>query len=248
VGVGELCSSCAAPLTGAYCATCGQPRFAGRLTLRSFGADVLRRVFRFDRAFAVTVWRMLREPGRLVPDYLEGRRAGYLDPIHYLVSCVFVQLLVVSFTRLVAPALGRTSAYGWLGQLGGVLALKVLTIFWMGTLWRLMFRPRRYNLAEIYVFAIYAFATSGLLCALPPLLDLAVPYPLGSDPLLVLTVMLSVEVVYLSYATWKLSGLPAWESAVRVTLVLGAGYALLIALMGPEQVAGVLLPAQRIER
>ncbi|HLK71219.1 MAG TPA: hypothetical protein VKT19_04645 [Steroidobacteraceae bacterium] len=31
-------------------------------------------------------------------------------------------------------------AFGWLwlGRLNGVLALKILTIFWMGTLWRVM--------------------------------------------------------------------------------------------------------------
>jgi|SRR5579862_4044721 len=237
----QHCSNCGAALTGEYCAACGQRRLA-RLTLGSFAADVVRRVFRFDQALAVTVWRMLREPGRLVNDYLLGRRSGYLDPLHYLFSGVFVQVAVTAFTRLVAPALGRTSAYGWLGQLGGVVAFQALAILWMGTVWRLMFRPRRYNLAEIYVFAIYTFTTTGLLWTLLPLADLAVPYPLGADPGTVLLVTAGVEVGYLSYAVWRFSGLAPWQSVVRVTLVLGTGYALLVALLGPQYLARLLLP------
>src|SRR5580700_5848074 len=77
------CSNCGAALTGEFCAACGQRRLE-RLTLGGFATDVVRRVFRFDKALAVTVWRMLREPGRLVNDYLAGRRSGYLDPLHYL--------------------------------------------------------------------------------------------------------------------------------------------------------------------
>ena len=53
------------------------------MTVGTFVGDVARRVFRFDKALAVTFWRMLREPGQLVQDYLAGRRQRYLDPIQY---------------------------------------------------------------------------------------------------------------------------------------------------------------------
>src|ERR1700689_5756381 len=95
----QYCSSCGAGLMGEYSAGCGQRRLAGRRTLPQLASEVGRRVLRFDKAFALTMWRMLREPGRLVPDYLAGRRAGYLDPIQYLLSCVFVQLAVTGFTH-----------------------------------------------------------------------------------------------------------------------------------------------------
>jgi hypothetical protein len=238
----QYCSSCGAALTGEYCAACGQRRLAGRLTLPQLASEVGRRVLRFDKAFALTVWRMLREPGRLVPDYLAGRRAGYLDPIQYLLSCVFVQLAVTGFTHWAAPAWQRDSALRWLGQLGGVAAIKVFTIFLMGALWRVLFRPLRYNLAEIYVFAMYAFGTTGLLWALLPLADLAVPYPLGASAVTVLAVTLAVEVLYMTYAIWQFSALPLWQCGARVLLVLLAGYALLIGVLGAQPVAHLLLP------
>jgi hypothetical protein len=236
------CSNCGAALTGEYCAACGQRRLASRLTLGGFAMDIVRRVFRFDRAFAVTVWRMLREPGRLVPDYLAGRRAGYLEPIQYLISCVFVQFVVSTLTERVAPAVGRISAYGWLGRLSGVVAVKVLMIFWLATLWRLMFRATRYNLAEIYVFAMYAFGTLAVLWAVPPLIDLMVPYPLGADAMTVLLVTLAIEVSYLTYAIWQFSNIPLWICAFRVTVVLVVADALLAWLFGADYLAHLLLP------
>jgi Protein of unknown function (DUF3667) len=238
----QRCSNCGTALTGEYCAACGQRRLAGRLTLASLATEVVRRVFRFDRAFAVTVWRMLREPGRLVPDYLAGRRAGYLEPIQYLISSVFVQFLVATLTERLAPAVGRASAYGWLGRLSGVLAIKVLMIFWMATLWRLMFRSTRYNLAEIYVFAMYAFGTLGLLWTVPPLVDLTLPYQLGADPVIVLLVTFAIEVSYLTYAVWQFGNIPVWICGFRVAVVLVVGDALLTWVAGPDYLAHLLLP------
>jgi hypothetical protein len=238
----EHCSSCGALLSGEYCAACGQRRLAGRLTLLSFLSDVLKRVLRLDHAFVVTFWRMLREPGRLVPDYLEGRRAGYLDPFQYFFSSVFVQVVVSALTHWLAPAVNRVSAFGWLGQLGGVVAIKLLNVFWMGTLWRLFYRQLRYNLAEIYIFGMYAFGTTGLLWAALPLVDLAIPYPLGADAVTVLWVTLGIELLYMTYAIWQFSGLALWRCVGRVLVVLIAGYALLIGVFGAEPIAHLLLP------
>lgn len=113
-----------------------------------------------------------------------------------------------------------------------MVAFQALAILWMGTVWRLMFRPG----------AITSPRASGLLWALLPLADLAMPYPLGADPSTVLLVTAGIEVSYLSYAVWRFSGLALCQSVVRVTLVLGAGYALLVALLGPEYLARLLLP------
>jgi hypothetical protein len=238
----EHCRSCGALLSGEYCAACGQRRLASRLTLGSFLGDVLKRVFRLDREFAITFFRMLREPGRLVPDYLAGRRAGYLDPFQYFFSSVFVQLVVSALTHWLAPAVNRASAFGWLGQLGGVVAIKLLNVFWLGMLWRLFYRQVRYNLAEIYVFGMYAFGTTGILWAALPLIDLAIPYPLGADAVTVLWVTLGIEVLYMTYAIWQFSGLALWRCVGRVVVVLIAGYALLIGVFGAGPIAHLLLP------
>lgn len=235
------CPGCGAQLLGEFCHACGQ-RLEGRVTVAAFTADVARRVFRFDKAFAVTFWQMLRAPGRLVQDYLAGRRQGYLDPIQYFISSVFVQVCVAALTRQFAPLLNRMSAVNWLESLTGVVAVRILIIFWMGGLWRLLFRPIRYNLGEVYVFAAYGFATTGLLWALLPVIDLIVPYPLGANSLLVATVSAVIEAAYLTYAVRRFSELPLGTCLFRVTTVLALGYLLLAGIVGLERTAHWLLP------
>ena len=221
---------------------CGQRRIDERLTVRAFVEEVARRVFRLDRVFAHTIWGMLRSPGTLVADYLEGRRGQILDPLHFFISCAFVQIAIGAAIREVAPLVFRASALGWLQQLGGVVALKIMIIFWMGGIWRLFFRQIKYNLAEIFVFATYLFGTTGLLWALLPIIDLIVPRPLGANPYVVSSITIGVEIVYATWAVTQFSQLPWWRSALRVSFVLGVGYGLLTALVGLERAVALLIP------
>ena len=238
----EACRNCGAQLAGEFCHSCGQHRSAVPLTLKAFGGEVVRRVFRFDKAFAVTIWRMLREPGQLVSDYLSGRRSGYLDPIQYFISSVFVQFVIAALVRALAPLMDRLSATAWLGQLGGIVAVKVLTVFWMGTLWRVLFWQGGYALAEIYVFAMYAFGTTGLLWALLPVIDLLVPLPLGASDYTVASVTFAVEVGYMSYAIYRFSHLSLTGYVLRVSVVMVVGYILLASIVGRERMINLLLP------
>jgi Protein of unknown function (DUF3667) len=237
----ERCANCATPLLGTYCHACGQRRLE-RLTLREFLEDVLRRVFRFDKALAQTFWRMLKGPGALAADYLEGRRRGILDPLHFFISSVFIQFMIAALTRAAAPLVDRTSALAWVERIGGIVAVKILIIFWMASIWRLLFRAVRYNLAEVYVFATYVYATIGLLWALVPLVDLVVPVPLGVNDLAVTSATMAIEVAYVSYAVRGFARLPLWLSVLRVTVVLAIGYTLLGLLIGAEDVLKLLLP------
>ena len=168
----------------------------GRLTLRELIGDIARRVFRYDKALLHTFRRAVSAPGVLAEDYLAGRRRGILDPVHYYVSSVFVQFLVVVMTRSLAPLMDRMSALNWLGVIGGIVATRIIIVFVVGALWQGLFRPKRHNLAETYVFALYAFATIGMLWALLPLLDLILPAALGESPQVVAVVCIALEAGY----------------------------------------------------
>lgn len=238
----DTCPNCNTPLIGEFCHVCGQRRLPGRLTLRVLLDDVGRRIFRLDRMFALTFWHMLRRPGQVVMDHLGGRRRHALDPLHYFISSVFVQFVIAAITRIVAPLAADQTGTEWIGRLGGIVGVKILIIFWMASIWRLLFRQIRWNLAEIYVFAIYAFATITLLWSAVPLVDLLLPVSFGSSPVAVSSVMFAIELAYTAYAVQQFSGLTIGQSATRVGIVLTLGYAVLVGMVGFEGAAVLLLP------
>ena len=152
----------------------------------------------------------------LVNDYLAGRRARMLDPLQYFISSVFIQIIVSGVTTAVAPLLNRESAESWLGQLGGMVAIKILFILWAGTLWRTLFRSRRFGLGEIYVFTTYAMATTGVLWSLLPIADLLIPVVLARSEMWVAAITLGIEVIYLTYAVRDSTERPVWQVLLGV--------------------------------
>ena len=236
------CPNCDAVLIGAYCHECGQKRLASRLTAREFFGDILRRVFRYDKALLHTFSLALRRPGALADDYLEGRHRGILDPVQYYVSSVFLQFVVVVLTRSLAPLMERMSALNWLGTIGGIAATRIVAVFVLGGLWQLLYRPTRRNLAENYVFALYAFATVGILWSLLPLIDLAVPAALGESPGVIAAVCLALEACYFVFAVSGFARTSIFDAAWRIAIVFAIVYGALFLLGGEAHWHRYLLP------
>jgi hypothetical protein len=89
------CENCGAPLTGKYCAQCGQP---GIDYHRSFGtllADAADAFLNLDERFLKTFVLVLFKPWRLTNDFLAGRRQRYVHPLRiYLLASVAFFFLI----------------------------------------------------------------------------------------------------------------------------------------------------------
>ena len=109
IGV-ERCVSCNAPLSGPYCAQCGERTLEPEaLTLRHFLVHtVVHETLHVDG----TLWRTLRllflQPGRLSLEYAAGRRRPYVNPFRLLLIAI------------VAYALMTASGFNVFLKLGGV--------------------------------------------------------------------------------------------------------------------------------
>jgi hypothetical protein len=83
------CANCDAPLTGPYCAGCGQH---ARESVRTVGAlfhDAWHVLTHLDGRFWQTLAALLLRPGRLTQEYFAEHRARYLPPVRlYLVLSV----------------------------------------------------------------------------------------------------------------------------------------------------------------
>jgi hypothetical protein len=83
------CENCNAPLSGPYCAQCGQPAIDYR---RSFGhvlVDVLNEFLNWDSKFFATIALLILKPWRLTNEFLAGKRVRYVNPLRlYLLASI----------------------------------------------------------------------------------------------------------------------------------------------------------------
>ena len=102
------CVTCGAPLSGPYCARCGERVIEPEaLTLRHFLVHtVAHELLGVDG----TLWRTLRllfvRPGRLSLEYAAGRRRPYLNPFRLLL------IAIVAYTVMTASGFGVTLNFG----------------------------------------------------------------------------------------------------------------------------------------
>jgi hypothetical protein len=83
------CENCGAPLSGLYCAQCGQPAIDYR---RSFGhvfVDVLNEFLNWDSKFFATIALLIAKPWRLTNEFIAGHRVRYVHPLRlYLLASI----------------------------------------------------------------------------------------------------------------------------------------------------------------
>jgi Protein of unknown function (DUF3667) len=85
------CENCGTPLTGHWCAKCGQPAIDYRRSFRHVIADVLDSFLNWDSKFFATIGLLITRPWRLTNEFLDGRRVRYLHParLYLLASILF---------------------------------------------------------------------------------------------------------------------------------------------------------------
>jgi hypothetical protein len=113
----SICGNCAAPLSGPYCAQCGQH---ARESARSLGAvlhDGWHLFIHVDGRFWFTLWTLLAKPGQLTLDYFADRRARYVSPVrlYFVISIAFFALTTTNsnlMSKSTAPAPAAVPATG----------------------------------------------------------------------------------------------------------------------------------------
>jgi hypothetical protein len=88
------CRNCAAPLTGPYCAQCGQHAHSSARSLGALLHDAWHVITHVDGRFWSTLWLLLTRPGQLTREYFAERRARFVPPVrlYLVISIVFFGL------------------------------------------------------------------------------------------------------------------------------------------------------------
>ena len=93
----KICLNCEAELIGTYCHTCGQKNLEPKESVWDLITHFLYGITHFEGKLFKTLKYLIIKPGFLSKEYLSGRRAGYLNPIHmYVVTSAFFFILFFS--------------------------------------------------------------------------------------------------------------------------------------------------------
>lgn len=95
------CRNCGQPLTGAFCAACGQSAHIHR-SLLHFGEEVLHGILHFDAKAWRTVLLLVARPGLLTRRYIDGQRTRYVSPLALFLFTMFLMVFVFTLTGSVA--------------------------------------------------------------------------------------------------------------------------------------------------
>lgn len=91
------CLNCGFPFQGQeiFCPECGQKNKGKKITFGSFVREVFNGFFSWDAKFWKTLVPLLIAPGKISRDYIEGKRARYVNPFRfYLTTSVIFFLLL----------------------------------------------------------------------------------------------------------------------------------------------------------
>jgi hypothetical protein len=89
LAAGSVCANCGRPLTGPYCAACGQKARPTNPTVRDFAHDIAEELLHFDGKIFRSIWLLFARPGFLTREAFADRRASYVSPFRlYLIFSV----------------------------------------------------------------------------------------------------------------------------------------------------------------
>jgi len=94
----DRCSNCSALLHGPYCSACGQHQVDLDRPLREILGEGLSTFFAFDTRIGRTLWPLIRRPGFLTDEFLDGRRTRYVHPFKLYFACSLVFFFVFAFS------------------------------------------------------------------------------------------------------------------------------------------------------
>lgn len=90
------CHNCDTPATGNYCSSCGQRTTIHKVTFRDTFQDFWDFIFSVNAPFFKTIKWLIKNPGKLLREYLEGKRKSYYKPVAFFLVMTVVYLLIRS--------------------------------------------------------------------------------------------------------------------------------------------------------
>lgn len=160
-----LCKNCNTELQGNYCHTCGQKNSTGRLTMFMLLHSLFHGIFHCDRNILYTYYALFTRPGKMIAEYIAGRRIRYFNPFTTLIitagiAGIFGEIMLAELhAPLPAPAVdGSLLSRLWhhLETNDIFKTIILLPLYALSTKWAMGKKSgTHYNYTELLVAFVY---------------------------------------------------------------------------------------------
>lgn len=162
----KTCKNCGAKTDGTYCNRCGQKLALERITFNYIWHEVVHFFTHAEKGFFFTSRQLIKAPGHVIVDFIEGKRKAYQKPVSYFLIWIglysitlylfkssFGENTVISFAEYFGPAESTKFAISHLNiVLTLLLPLQAIYIHFL-----LMYK--KYNYIEALVAVLYTIGT-----------------------------------------------------------------------------------------
>ena len=201
----SFCKNCGEKVVGMYCSHCGQKAVEQRISAHYIVHEVTHFFTHFEKGFLFTSWSMLAKPGKVVTDFVKGKRKIYQPPVSffliwitmyllllYIVEKIFGENVVIDYKEYFGPTSTTKFAVSHLSiVLLVVIPFQALYFYWL-VAWK------KYNYFESFVVAMYYLGTVILLQCVFVILSIITHPLIGTSIALIYSDPL--KILYLAWA------------------------------------------------
>ena len=200
-----FCKNCGEKVIGNYCSHCGQKILEERISFHYIWHEALHFFTHFEKGFLFTSWSMLAKPGKVVTDFVKGKRKIYQQPVSffliwitmyllllYIVEKIFGENVVIDYKEYFGPTSTTKFAVSHLSiVLLVVIPFQALYFYWLVA-------GKKYNYFECFVVAMYYLGTVILLQCVFVILAIIIHPLIGTSVALIYSDPL--KIIYLAWA------------------------------------------------
>lgn len=171
----QTCKNCRHEFEGSYCPACGEKYRDKRYTLKDGFRHLIDIIFNVDRGLWHTAIQLIRQPGTVIEEYLNGRSIPYFHPFRFFFFWLTVMVFLYSFlgiyryeNDIILKQYSASDTTPLLRQVISILETYInifiaLSIpLFAAISWRL-FRQKKYNYAEHLIIVSYAYGETLIL-------------------------------------------------------------------------------------
>lgn len=169
----KTCKNCGHHFEGHFCPNCGQKYIDQRLTLKDSISWALNSIFNLDKGFLYTTLTVLRKPGMVVKDMLNGITIRYSHPFRFIFIWASISAIIgLSLGTYKDSSEAFNQAIGvseeaikngqkfqsWMSNYMSFVILSMIPLYSLASKW--LFKSRGLNYAEHLVMNAYALSSS----------------------------------------------------------------------------------------